>query len=138
MLSGGGYPPFADVTQALKNSINLPTSSASVRYIRRLKVMTCAILPSQHVLTNWLQNHDRDMQSLSLNFEQWTPSLSPHLVPARGILYCKWVATKLSVWVKNQGASPQAIALPSFQFISDAIQSEDIWEPTLSAAFCTH
>ena len=52
MLSGGGYPPFADVTQALKNSINLPTSSASVRYIRRLKVMTCAILPSQHVLTN--------------------------------------------------------------------------------------
>jgi len=139
ILSGGGNPSSADTTQDLKNSINMPASNASVRYIRRLKIMACAILPSQHVLTNWLQNHDRDMQSLSLNFEQWTPSLSPHLVPARGILYCKWVATKLSVWVKNQGVSPQAIVLPSFsfQFISDTIQSEDIWEPTLSAAVCT-
>ena len=31
MLSGGGTPSFADATQAIKNSINLPSSNSSVR-----------------------------------------------------------------------------------------------------------
>ena len=106
MLSGGGNPSFADATQALKNSINLPASNASVRYIQHLKIMACAILPSHHILTNWLRNHVRDMQSFSLDFEQWTPSLAPHLAPAIGILNCKWIATKMYIWVKNQGVSP--------------------------------
>jgi len=69
MLFGGGNPSFPDAKQALKNSINLPASNASVRYIQRLKLMACAILPSQHVLTIWLRNHVRDMQNFALDFE---------------------------------------------------------------------
>ena len=77
------------------------------------------------------------MQFFADKFEQWTPSIAPHLAPAKGIIHCKWVATKLSVWVKHQGLSPQAIVLHPYNAISDAIETDDIWGPTLSEAFCT-
>ena len=136
MLSGGGTPSFADATQAIKNTLNLPSSNSSVRYIRRLKIMAGTVLGSRHVLTTWLRDHVRDMQSFSATFESWVPTVAPHLAPARGIFHCKWVATNLSVWVKEQGASPQAVDLPSSQFVSDAIQADRIWEPVLSPTFC--
>ena len=135
MLAGGGNPSFADAERALNNHINLPASNAAVRYIRRLKIIACAILPSQHPLTIWLRHHVRDMQSFADKFEAWSPSFAPNLAPARAIFHCKWVATKLTVWFNNQSVSPQEIALPCPRFISNAIQSEEIWEPTLSLSF---
>ena len=134
MMSGGANPTLADAQEALKSKITMPPADGSNRNVRRKQIFMMTLLPAGHPLLKYLEDHYKDMESFRSVFNSWTPA-RPELAPAKGVLHLKSISTELSEYFKEQGRSPNEVALPDPCTISKAIEREQLWEPQLSVIF---
>ena len=135
MLSGTANASLSDAREALDTKITLPPSDGSTRNVRRFQIWALSVLPPNHPLHTFLDDHYNDMESFRPTWMTWRPALFPNLMRAKGVFHLKYMSTELSEYWKEQCRSNTPVDLPRANAISSAITRERHWEPHLSTFF---
>ena len=135
ILSGTANTSLADTREYLGIKIQLPPSDRSNRNVQRLQIWVLSILPSNHRLHQFLEDHYNDMESFRPVWSTWRPALFPHLLISRGVFHLKYMSTELSEYCKYQARSSLPLELPNPNAIFSSITQEHHWEPQLSTFF---
>lgn len=115
--------------------IKLPPFNGSNGNVCCLQIWALSVLPANHPLHKYLENHYNDMESFRPNWSTWHPAMHPLLSQACGVFHLKYISTELSEYWKEQSRSDAAITLLPAKAISTAIRKERNWESQLSTFF---
>ena len=135
MLSGTANASLTDAREALDVKITLPPPDGSTRNVRRMQIWALAVLPPNHPIHVFLEEHYNDMESFRPTWNTWKPALFPNLMKAKGVFHLKYMSTEISEYWKEQSRTHTPVDLPKSNAISSAITRERHWEPHLSSFF---
>jgi hypothetical protein len=131
---GSATPSYMDAQVLLKAKVNLPGPDASVQCVLRMLAVYQAILPVEHPLVLFLQQHYGFMNAYDPCWASYSTYV-PQFRGLKGVYHLQWLSLKLTRYFGQIDQNLGAVRAPDPHKIIDHIQEQHQWEPNLTETF---